>query len=409
MDDEERPRKVAKLDHEQPGHEELGPAMTGAVTAGDEPQQTETAAADESNPESTEPLAGHGAAADDAAASEPAAKNETENAAPKMSKNALKKLRRKEKYEQERELRKERRREQMAAKKERRRKMCDEARATGGEEAVQALRKQWESTKSRHKRSTQLPLTIVIDCDYDDLMHDKERISLASQLTRCYSENSRAIWRAHLMFSSWGGSLKERFDTVLTPYKNWKGIKIIPDHFVHAAELAKQHMASPSGGKIAGPFAEKTDAKPEDGEVIYLSSDSPNTLMELRPYDTYIIGGLVDKNRHKAICYKHALDAGVKTAKLPIGDYIQMSSRAVMTTNHVVDIMLAWLEIGDWGEAFMKVMPQRKGGKLKKEAKEDDGDAEDAGEDDPEEEDDEATLKRMNEQVEEERENEDIS
>jgi tRNA (Guanine-1)-methyltransferase. len=166
-------------------------------------------------------------------------------------------------------------------------------------------------------------------------------------------------------------------------------------------------MASPRGGKLEGPFAKKADAKPEDGEVIYLSSDSANTLHELKPYDTYIIGGLVDKNRHKAICYKSALEAGVKTAKLPIGDYIQMSSRAVMTTNHVVDIMLAWLECGDWGEAFMKIMPQRKGGKLR-EAK---GGAEDAGaeedEQEEEEEDDETTLKRMNDHVEEEQVNED--
>lgn len=404
MDEEERPRKLAKLDHDEPTPEELGPAMTGAVAVGDQPQQTETTAADNSKSESTELPANTEAAADDPAVNKTIAKDENEDATPKMSKNALKKLRRKEKYEQDRELRKERRREQMAAKKERRRKMCDEALATGGEEAVMALRKQWESTRSRHKRSTQLPFTIVIDCDYDELMHAKERISLASQLTRCYSENSRAIWRSHLMFSSWGGLLKERFDTVLTPYKNWKGIKIIPENFVRAAELAKQNMASPRGGKLAGPFAEKTDAKPEDGEVIYLSSDSPNTLTELRPYDTYIIGGLVDKNRHKAICYKHALDAGVKTAKLPIGDYIQMSSRAVMTTNHVVDIMLAWLEIGDWGEAFMKIMPQRKGGKLRGGAKEDTEDVED---DEPEEEDDESTLKRMAEHVQEEQENED--
>ncbi|KAJ5668133.1 tRNA (guanine(9)-N1)-methyltransferase [Penicillium maclennaniae] len=405
MDEEERPRKLIKLQNDEPTPEEFGPAMTGAVAV-DTPQDTETSAADTAKPKSTELPADNEAAANDSKAE---IIPDDADAAPKMSKNALKKLRRKEKYEQERELRKERRREQMAAKKERRRKMCDEAMATGGIEAVQALRKQWESTRSRHKRSTLLPFTIVVDCNYDELMNFKERISLASQLTRCYSENSRAPWRGHLMFSSWGGSLKERFDTVLTPYKNWKGIKIIPENFVRAAELAKEQMASPRGGKLEGPFAKKADAKPEDGEVIYLSSDSDNTLHELRPYDTYIIGGLVDKNRHKAICYKSALEAGVKTAKLPIGDYIKMSSRAVMTTNHVVDIMLAWLECGDWGEAFMKIMPQRKGGTLRN-PKGNAGDAEDIGNfeedqhDGEEEEDDEATLKRMNEHVEEEEE-----
>ena len=74
----------------------------------------------------------------------------------------------------------------------------------------------------------------------------------------------------------------------------------------------------------------------------------------------------MDKNRHKGICYRQATERGIKTAKLPIGDYIQMASRSVLTTNHVMEIMLRWLEIGDWGEAFMQVIPQRKGGQLKK-------------------------------------------
>lgn len=116
---------------------------------------------------------------------------------------------------------------------------------------------------------------------------------------------------------------------------------------------------------MAGIFADKAEAKPEDGETVYLSSESPDTLTELKPYSTYIIGGLVDRNRYKGLCYKRAMDRGVKTAKLPIGDYIQMESRRVLTTNHVMEIMLHWLELGDWGEAFMKVLPQRKGGSLK--------------------------------------------
>jgi tRNA (guanine9-N1)-methyltransferase len=108
-------------------------------------------------------------------------------------------------------------------------------------------------------------------------------------------------------------------------------------------------------------------------QVIYLSSESDNTINELRPYGIYVIGGLVDRNRHKGICYKRAMDREVMTAKLPIGEFLQMNSRYVLATNHVNEIMLKWLEVGDWGDAFMKVIPKRKGGALKTQSMNGDG------------------------------------
>lgn len=357
MDDEERPRKLAKIDTpDDPVHEELGPAMTGAVDGSTRAEHSGAPAADNVGTQSPNSPNANGAVVIAEGA------EGTEEATPKMSKKQLKRLRRREQWADQRDMRRDKRKQKLGEKRDRRAQMILEAREKGGEEAVKALRKTWEPTRSKHRRSTLLPLSMVIDCSYDELMADKERISLSSQLTRTYSSNSGAKWRSHVIFSSFDKLLKERFDTVLPQYKNWKGIDMIPEDFVHAAELAKQRMLS---GKLAGPFAELGEAKPEDGEVIYLSSDSPNTLTELKPHSTYIIGGLVDKNRHKAVCYKKAVEKGIKTAKLPIGDYIQMASRSVLTTNHVVEIMLEWMELGDWGEAFMKVLPMRKGGKLK--------------------------------------------
>lgn len=65
------------------------------------------------------------------------------------------------------------------------------------------------------------------------------------------------------------------------------------------------------------------------------------------------------------LCYNKAKDQGIRTAKLPIGEYIKMSSRFVLTTNQVVEIMLRYLECRDWKAAFMEVIPQRKQPKLK--------------------------------------------
>ncbi|KAJ5115014.1 tRNA (guanine(9)-N(1))-methyltransferase TRM10 [Penicillium alfredii] len=365
MDEDDRPRKLPKLDHDEAANEELGPAMTGAVNMSEDAEQTGALSAQDTTEEKAHEASQPREETGQAMAAESTTQNAPEGAAPPMSKNQLKKLRRQEQWEKSRAQRKDKRKEKTQEKRDRRRQMIEEAREKGGEEAVAALRKTWESTKSRHHRSRLLPLTFVLDCSYDDLMVDKERISLSAQLTRSYSENARAPYSAHLMFTSFNKLLKERFDTVLPGHKNWKGIQLLPEDFAQGAEKAKEQMVPPRGGKLVGPFADQADAKPEDGEVVYLSSDSPDTLTELKPYSTYIIGGLVDKNRHKGICYKHAMEKGIKTAKLPIGDYIQMASRSVLTTNHVVEIMLRWLEVRDWGEAFMKVMPPRKGGKLK--------------------------------------------
>lgn len=359
MSDDGRPRKLAKLGNaEEAVEQQLGPAMTGAVPANNDSEQTGAQIADKANLVSSE-LPGNDVIEKDGT-------DPTEGTdAPKISKNQLKKLRRQEKWAAERESRKSKRKEMNQKKKQRRHLLVQEAREKGGEQAVAELRKQWEGARAKFKRSTLLPLTVVIDCGYDELMNEKERISLSSQLTRSYSDNNRSLWRAHLIFSSFNKLLKERFDTTLASHKSWKGIRFTPNDFVQASEMGKEQMTSQRGGQLKGPFEKYPDAKPENGEVIYLSSDSENTLTELKPYSTYIIGGLVDKNRYKAVCYKSAVEKGVKTAKLPIAQYIKMTDRAVLTTNHVVDIMLQWLELGDWGEAFMKVLPPRKGGQLK--------------------------------------------
>jgi len=294
-----------------------------------------------------------------------------------MSKNQLKKLKRDQEWEENRAKRKAKRKEKVQEKKQRKRDAREEANST-----VQTQPKATQGTGQEHNTEVskkrkrpqyeQLPITLILDCGFDDLMMDKERKSLGSQITRCYSDNHKAPYQAHLAISSFGGHLKERFDGLLAGhYHSWKSVRFLEGDFVEATAQAKDWMLGPCGGELAGIFAERdysaqASADPfENGEVIYLTSDSPYTLTELRPYSTYIIGGLVDRNRHKGICYKRALDRGMKTAKLPIGDYMQMTSRFVLATNHVAEIMLRWLELGDWGKAFLQVVPKRKGGVLK--------------------------------------------
>lgn len=359
MGEEERPRKLQKVDD------------GSALASKDEDAVVASEPTDEQTHDQTSEQKPEGIATpDEKDTDEPAeADADGEKHPPGISKNQLKKLKKKEKWEAGRDWRKEKRKEKERAKKERERAARAELRKNpdgAQENAPKPCRR--SLTKAGRGQSTLVPVTFVLDCDFDDLMSDKERISLASQLTRSYADNSRARCRAHLVFSSFDKKLKERFNTVLRKqYRKWKNVTTTGDDFVTAAQEAQERMRSLDGGNLLGAFASQAEAKPEDGEVVYLTSDSPDTLTELKPHHTYIIGGLVDKNRHKGICYKRAAEKGIKTARLPIGDYMQMASRYVLTTNHVVAIMLKWLEFGDWGQAFSFVMPKRKGGVLKDE------------------------------------------
>jgi tRNA (guanine9-N1)-methyltransferase len=258
-----------------------------------------------------------------------------------------------------------------------------------------------------------------MDCDFNELMTEKEIISMGAQLTRCYSDNRTNPYRANLAISSWGGTLKTRFETVLAnTHHGWKGVRFTEKDFVGAAEDLDEVMKGPNGGKLVGALAGEgegtagtkgtvpsTEAPPESDvesaipgsdipntkdvlekdtaptskpSIVYLTSDSPNTLDRLQPNTSYIIGGIVDKNRHKGICYKRACERGIATARLPIGEYMTMQSRSVLTINHVVEIMLKWLVTGDWGESFLSVIPKRKEAKLRvKEEAESSGDEDD--------------------------------
>ncbi|KAF2444420.1 hypothetical protein P171DRAFT_432457 [Karstenula rhodostoma CBS 690.94] len=315
-------------------------------------------------------------------------------AAPKLSKNQLKKQRRWERWEAGREDRKVKRKEKIKAKKERRRTEWEEQRVQGSTEQPPPFR----APRRGEPPGVQVPITILFDCDFEEYMHDHELKSLGLQITRSYSDNRKAPFRCHLGISSWGGKMKERFDGVLAKqYTSWKGFQFCEEDFVKTSEMSKDWMKGPRGGEIAGALAKyqanqkqaedegegegegegeeaqkaPTDADAdEEGEIVYLSAESDNTLERLKPNSTYIIGGLVDKNRHKGLCYKRALDRGIKTAKLPIGEFLQMDSRKVLVTNHVLDIMLKWLEHDDWGKAFIEVLPKRKGGVLKTEEEE---------------------------------------
>lgn len=365
-----------------------------------DPEQSASAAADNetTNPRKRQREDDDGASSDDDGTS-PAEQNGTpEDVAdtnePKLSKNQLRKQKRRRLREERREdrklQRKDKRHERVARRRLEREQKAAELAETLGINKSEAMNKlvadERQSKKEHAAKSGPVPVAFIIDCDFEQYMREGELISLSSQITRSYAMNKTGVHHAHLLMSSWGGKLKERFETTLNnTHKNWKGTTFVEQDFVEAGRAAWKIMKGPKGGKPCAALGTPEKAPAQDQEfttdsVVYLSADSSETLDKLEPYTSYVIGGLVDRNREKNLCQKRAVDKGIRTAKLPIGEYLQMASRKVLATNHVVEIMSKWLEHGDWSKAFAEVIPKRKGGQLKAGEGDDADDADDADE-----------------------------
>jgi tRNA (guanine9-N1)-methyltransferase len=320
---------------------------------------------------------------------------ETGVAQPPLSKNQQKKLRRKQEWEASRDDRRLARKEKDKEKRQRRKDERASALAAGLSSPSASLSKRGGKTGLGGQKVRHVPMTFVVDCAYDALMSEGEVISLGAQIERCYSETRRAPVQPVLAISGFGGRLKEWFEGAAKgQYRNWRRVKVQEDSCVRVAEMAREWMdgigavdkatTTTADNGTETPTAAPSQTEPaaslpstQQPQIIYLTSESPHTLTHLHPHSTYIIGGLVDRNRHKGVCHKTAAAQGIATARLPLAEHLTMSSRKVLTTCHVVEILLRWLEHGDWGRAFVDVLPKRKGGVLRTEGGSERFDAED--------------------------------
>ncbi|KAI8916325.1 tRNA m(1)G methyltransferase Trm10 [Gorgonomyces haynaldii] len=237
-----------------------------------------------------------------------------------LSKNAQKRLKREEKWaanaQERKDKRKEKRKEQRQRHQERK-------------------RQQPETVEKRLKPSEQVQsgIKVIIDMDFYDKMQPNEVKSLASQIGYCQKANKIVKKTIELQLSSFDTQWDQQFAHKYLNYRNTWNVQ----------------------------FSDLPLDQSSDRPLVYLTADSPNTLERLETDVTYVIGGIVDRNRYKELCLKKAQDLNIRHCKLPIGDYLQMASRKVLTVNHVFEIMVYYCNEPDWKKAFLKVIPERKG------------------------------------------------
>ncbi|CAH01214.1 tRNA (guanine(9)-N(1))-methyltransferase [Kluyveromyces lactis] len=244
-----------------------------------------------------------------------------------ISKSQWKKICRKKRFEETRaeyaQIRKEKRNRAKLARREKLKEYTDR-----GEEIPEELKRPPKVNLNQSDSG----ISIILDCSFDDLMNDREIVSLSTQVTRAYSSNKRENNYAKIKVTSFDKRLKQRFDNDLSNsnYTKWKNFEFTAD-----------------------PTLPTENA-------VYLTADTEEKLDTLEPGTTYIVGGIVDKNRHKNLCYNKAKELNIPTKRLPIGEFINLAGRKVLTTSHMVQLMLRYFDNKDWKEAFESVLPPRK-------------------------------------------------
>ncbi len=199
------------------------------------------------------------------------------------------------------------------------------------ERAVQVVTAAAGSEKkkaTKEEAKEERDVRIVLDCSWDHLMTDKEVVSLSQQVRECYSANRAMARPCKLVVAAPRDSKIRRLLDAHHAHRNW------------------QHFAIVDGRYEEAGFP----------DCRYLSSDGEQVLEAVPEGATIVVGGLVDRNRHKGVTAAAAAEKKVPCFRLPPE---AVTSKKPLTTNQVVALVCRFVESGSWATAGAKVVPKR--------------------------------------------------
>ena len=233
--------------------------------------------------------------------------------------------------------------------------------------------------KERKMVDSLCKVTVVVDMQFEALMNQRDLGKCLKQLMHCYSINRRLEQPMQFHVSSFASERLKKEMERHHGYENWDCV-FHRDSYIEAFTKATNGDAivtlnttdsttpQPSNVESTNNLDFKNGSngqgsKKTTKQIVYLTSESENVLNVFDPQSIYIIGGLVDHNNHKGICYQQAIEKGVSHARLPILESgIDMKTRHVLTIDHVFKIIAAVASEGkNWKDALKETLPERKG------------------------------------------------
>lgn len=270
---------------------------------------------------------------------------------PELSKNARKRALREERQREKKMLRKAQHKSDVAARKairmaEREAKlasMTPEERIAEEEARRASFRADRAEERQARARVRELlsvgtKFAVCIDLGWTEHMTEKELKSLVKQIGYSYSairkvaEDSQVPMR--LSVAGLDSSMKEMMDKQASGWTEWP---------IDVSEKPLCELHAPSS-------------------IVYLTHDSDVVLECLDADKVYVIGGIVDRNRLKSATFSKAKELGLATARLNLDTSIHIGhGTPVLTVNHCVEILQHAAHGKSWQDAYVQVLPPRKG------------------------------------------------
>lgn len=288
----------------------------------------------------------------------------------------------------------------------------------GADAFSQEIREQRKISQKFKFEQKNSGVSIILDCEFEKLMIRKEMMSTASQIGICYTTNRSSLTPVNLAVVGFSGETKECLQIQRENYDRWETKNIeAPVIFTESSlqefiesnecnkrfkEVKQKAKDESRSAKRARRIANKDSIVENNNEekginnecnsiennalniterqdklndnaqdiptiisnnlkdIIYLTADTDEEIDIIEPGQTFVLGGIVDKNRYPNLCADKAKKLGMKLAKLPIGQHVQLNSRQILTINQVFEILIGRISGKPWTDVFEQVIPKRK-------------------------------------------------